>query len=169
MVTQATVAPPRRPAPRHIRLPSGPPVGTIAEVATTELSECVIVPGMPGAGKSTVTGLAANFIDYGFTVFMDQIVIDRAELEFLVGMLAPRPVMLVTLAPGVEACRRRDADRQPDEAWEFDGYHPLDADMRRALGGAGWWFDTSALTLEETAERVVREAARRARIGTPRR
>jgi hypothetical protein len=30
------------------------------------------------------------------------------------------------------------------------------------LGEVGWWFDTAALTPEETADRIVREARRRA-------
>jgi predicted kinase len=172
---------------------------------------CVIVSGMPGAGKSTVTALAArllpraaqvrgddvnkmilsgrvgfmgepadealrqdelcnrnmcllanNFIDFGFTVLMDTVVADRAELDFLLGLLAPRPVRLITLAPGVEACRQRNATRDPAERFEFHGYHRLDAEMRRDLGDVGWWFDTSALTPTETAEQLAREAADRA-------
>ena len=176
-----------------------------------ELFGCVIVSGMPGAGKSTVTTLAArllpraaqvkgddvnrmilngrvgfmgepadealrqdelcnrnmcslanNFVDFGFTVLMDTVVADRGELDFLLGLLAPRPVRLVTLAPGVEACQQRNATRDPDERFEFDGYHRLEAEMRRDLGDVGWWFDTSALTPAETAEQLVREAADRA-------
>jgi predicted kinase len=173
-----------------------------------ELSGCVIVSGMPGAGKSTVTALAAgsvprgaqvrgddvnqmirggrvsfmgqpkheavrqdelcnrnmsllanNFVDFGFTVLMDTVVADRAELDFLLTLLSPRPVRLVTLAPGVEVCRRRNATRDPDDRFDFDDYHRLDADMRRELGGLGWWFDTAALTPAETAEQLVRETA----------
>jgi predicted kinase len=172
---------------------------------------CVIVSGMPGAGKSTVTALAArllpraaqvkgddvnrmilsgrvwfmgepadealrqdelcnrnmcslanNFIDFGFTVLMDTVVADRAELDFLLGRLAPRPVRLVTLAPGVKACQQRNATRDPDERFEFHGYHRLEAEMRRDLADVGWWFDTSALTPAETAEQLVRDAADRA-------
>ena len=175
-----------------------------------ELSGCVLVSGMPGAGKSTVTTLAArslpraarvkaddvnemilsgrigfrgepadealrqedlcnrnvcslanNFIDFGFTVLIDRIVPNPARLDILVGLLAPRPVRLVTLAPGVEVCQHRNATRDPDERFDFDGYDQLAADIRRELGGVGWWFDTSALTPEETAEQLVREAALR--------
>jgi hypothetical protein len=163
-----------------------------------ELSGCVVVSGMPGAGKSTVSALAAgltprgaqvkgddvnqmirsgrvwfmgepkeealrqdelcnrnmcslanNFVDFGFMVFMDTVVADRAELDFL-------------LTPGIEVCQHRNATRDPNEHFAFDGYHRLEADMKRELGDIGWWYDTSALTPAETAEQLVREAAVRA-------
>ena len=175
-----------------------------------ELSGCVIVSGMPGAGKSTVTALAAdllpraaqvkgddvnrmirsgrvffmgkpkeealrqdelcnrnmcslanNFVDFGFTVLMDTVVADRPELDFLLALLSPRPVRLVILAPGVEVCKNRNATRDPNEQFAFDGYDQLEADMKRDLGD-GWWFDTSALTPADTAAQLVREAAVRA-------
>jgi predicted kinase len=176
-----------------------------------ELSGCVIVSGMPGAGKSTVGALAAgglpraalvkgddvnlmirnggvwfmgepreeaarqyelckrnmcalanNFMDYGFVVFMDTVVQDRPMLDLLLALLSPRPVRLVILAPGSEVCRRRNAEREPIEQFAFDGYEQLDADMKRDLGEEAWWFDTSALTPEETANQLVREAHARA-------
>jgi predicted kinase len=169
------------------------------------------VSGMPGAGKSTVTALAAgllpkaaqvkgddvnqmirsgrvwfmgkpkeealrqdelcnrnmcslagNFVDFGFTVFMDTVVADRAELDLLLALLSPRPVRLVTLAPGIEVCQYRNATRDAAERFEFDGYHRLEADMKRDLGDVGWWFDTSALTPAETAEQLACEAVARA-------
>ena len=180
-------------------------------MTSDELSGCVIVSGMPGAGKTTVTALAAgllpkaaqvkgddvnqmirsgrvwfmgkpkeealrqdelcnrnmcslaaNFVDFGFTVLMDTVVADRAELDFMLALLSPRPVRLVTLAPGIEACESRNASRDPDEQFAFDGYRRLDTDMRRELGDVGWWFDTSTLTPIETAEQLVLEAAERA-------
>lgn len=182
-------------------------------MSTADLSGCVIVSGMPGAGKSTVTTLAArllpraaqvkgddvnqmivsggvwfmgtprdearrqyelgkrnmcalanNFVDFGFTVLMDTVVQDRAMLDLLLALMSPRPARLVILAPGIEVCRRRNSSRHPDERFEFDGYELLEADMNHRLGDIAWWFDTSALTPEESAEQLVREAADRAAL-----
>ncbi len=176
----------------------------------SELRECVIVSGMPGAGKSTVVGLATrllpkaaqirgddmdrmirsgyvgwmgkparealrqdelcnrnmcslanNFIDFGFTVLMDTVLADRAELDFFLALLSPRPVRLVVLAPGIEVCKERNASRDPVARFDFDGYERLEADMSREFGDVGWWFDTSTLTPDETAERLVAEATDR--------
>ena len=182
-------------------------------MSTAELTGCVIVSGMPGAGKSTITRLAArllpraaqvkgddvnqmivsgglwfmgtprdealrqyelckrnmcalanNFVDFGFTVLMDTVVQDRAMLDLLLALMSPRPVRLVILAPRVEVCKHRNATRHPDEQFEFDGYDLLEADMKRDLADIAWWFDTSALTPEETAARVVSEAVVRAAL-----
>ena len=176
-------------------------------MTAVQLRGCLIVNGMPGAGKSTIAtlvarllpraarvkgddvnemilsgrvwfagdppeeaakqvelchrnmcSLAANFVDFGFTVLMDTVVADRAELDFLLNLLAPRPVRLVTLAPGAAVCRQRNATRDPHERWDFANYDRLHADMRQGFGDVGWWFDTSALDPEETAERIVRDA-----------
>jgi predicted kinase len=186
-------------------------IGTLARVTSDELSGCVIVSGMPGAGKSTVTRLAArllpraarvggddvnlmigsgavsfmgeptdealhqdelcnrnmcslahNFVDFGFTVLMDTVLADRPELDFFLALLSPRPVRLVILAPGIDACRRRNALRDPQDQFEFDGYERLEADMQREFRDSAWWFDTAALTPEETAEQLVAGAAHRA-------
>ena len=107
--------------------------------------------------------LANNFIDFGFTVLMDTLVADRAELDFFHALLSPRPVRLVTLAPGVEACRNRNAMRDPDDRFDFDGYERLEDDMRRDLADVGWWFDTADLTAAQTADRLVHEAIERAK------
>ena len=180
-------------------------------MAAATLSGCVIVSGMPGAGKTTVSGIAArllpkaaqikgddvnlmilsgavgfmgeprdealrqyelckrnmcaladNFVDFGFTVFMDTVVQDRAMLDFLLALLGPRPTRLIVLAPGIEACKHRNATRHPDEQFAFDRYEVLEADMKRDLGEIAWWFDTSTLTPEATADQLVRDAADRA-------
>jgi predicted kinase len=171
---------------------------------------CIIVTGMPGAGKSTITGLAAallpkaaqvkgddmnrmiksgyvgwmneparealrqdelcnrnmcalanNFIDFGFTVMLDTVLADGTELDFFLALLSPRPVRLVILAPGIEACKDRNTSRSADERFAFSGYAELEADMIREFGNAGWWFDTSDIGPEETAERLVAEVESR--------
>jgi predicted kinase len=176
-----------------------------------ELTGCVIVSGMPGAGKSTIGTLSArllpraalvkgddvnlmiqsgavwfmgeprdeaarqyelckrnmcalanNFVDFGFTVFLDTVVQDRAMLDLLLALLSPRAVRLVILAPGIEVCKYRNKARDPIEQFAFDGYDELEADMRRDLSEAAWWFDTSALTPAETAEQLVRGTVARA-------
>src|SRR5215471_18623240 len=139
-------------------------------MTSAELSGCVIVSGMPGAGKTTISALAArllpkaaqikgddvnqmilsgavwfmgeprdealrqyelckrnmcalanNFIDFGFTVFIDTVVQDRAMLDLLLALMSPRLVRLVVLAPGIEVCKHRNATRHPDEHFAFDG------------------------------------------------
>ena len=180
------------------------------------MSGCVIVTGMPGAGKSTITDLAArllpraaqvggdavnmmvrtgfvwfmgkpteeairqdelcnrnmcslanNFIDFGFTVLMDTVLADRAELDFFIALMSPRPVRLVVLAPGIEVCKHRNAMRNPEERLEFDGYERLEADMKREFGDVGWWLDTSAITPDQTAEQLVVELADRTAVLDP--
>jgi hypothetical protein len=112
-------------------------------------------------GDRDLCALAANFADAGFAPVIDWVVPDRAQLDFFVELLSPRPVLFVVLAPGLEVCRQRDATRDPRQRVDYD-YSSLGVEMSRELGDVGWWFDTSALTPEETAERIVREAGRRA-------
>jgi chloramphenicol 3-O-phosphotransferase len=102
--------------------------------------------------------LANNFIDFGFTVLMDTVLADRAELDFFLALLSPRPVRLVVLAPGIGVCKERNASRDAEDRFDFDGYERLDAEMKREFGDLGWWFDTSTLTSHETAARLIAEA-----------
>ena len=145
-----------------------------AQVRGDDLSLMIKSGSVPWTGKPAVEALrqdelcnrnmcalARNFIDFGFVVLMDTVLADRAELDFFLALLSPRPVRLVVLAPGVEACKSRNASRAPEARFDFDGYERLDADMKREFGKIGWWFDTSRLTPDETAERFVGEVSDR--------
>jgi chloramphenicol 3-O-phosphotransferase len=184
---------------------------TSRPVVSEPFGGCVLVTGMPGAGKTTVTSLAArlmpraarvggddvnamigngfvwflgtpteealhhdelcnrnmcslanNFIDFGFTVFMDTVLADRSELDFFLALLSPRPVRLAVLNPGIEVCKARDAARDSRDQFAFDGYERLEADMRREFGDIGWWLDTSDHTSDETAKELVAQVTGRA-------
>jgi predicted kinase len=181
-------------------------------VTTETVPGCVIITGMPGAGKTTITDLAAqrlpqaaqvggdavnmmirsgfvwfmgepteealrqdelcnrnmcslanNFIDFGFTVLLDTVLADRPELDFFIALMSPRPVRLVVLDPGIDACQQRNAMRSPEDQFAFDAYERLEEDMKREFGDVGWWLDTSAMTADETADRLVTELAGRTR------
>lgn len=108
--------------------------------------------------------LANNFADAGFTPVIDAVIASREKLDVILDLLAPRDVLFVVLTPGIDACKHRNTLRDPRERFDFDGYEALDADMKRELGDVGWWFDTSDLTPEQTADRIAREAAGRAPV-----
>lgn len=101
---------------------------------------------------------AINFAETGFTPPIDTLMPNREHLDDLVNLLAPRPIMLIVLSLGADACRYRDSIRRPEERFDFDRYGALDASMKAGFGDVGWWLDPSILTPDETADRIVREA-----------
>ncbi len=64
-------------------------------------------------------------------------------------------------------CKYRDAMRDPEDRFQFDGYERLESDMRREFRDIGWWLDTSAITADQTAEQLVAELADRAAVLDP--
>ena len=108
--------------------------------------------------------LANNFSDAGFTPLIDAMIPSRAKLDFFLDLLSARRVLLVVLAPGIDTCQYRNTIRHPRDRFDFDGYETLEAEMKRELGDVGWWFDTATQTPDQTADRIVGEASRRALV-----
>jgi len=59
-------------------------------------------------------------------------------------------------------CRYRNEIRPRQEQFFFDGYEELRASMQHGFGNLGWWFSTSDLNPEQTAQRILDEALVRA-------
>jgi adenylylsulfate kinase-like enzyme len=97
--------------------------------------------------------LAANFLDAGFTVAIDEVVVGPRRLSMYQEALNPRPLELVVLAPPLEVALERDRlrpDRNVGDRWAH-----LDAEMREKLAGHGLWLDSGDLTVDETVDAIL--------------
>lgn len=178
----------------------------------TRSTGCLIISGMPGSGKSTVSPLVAahheraahisgdvlsymvvqgrvgflgepaaesrrqallcvrnmctlanNFAENDIFPVIEHTIADRETLDVMVGLLRPRPVMFVVLAPPLAVCQHRNAHRAAQTRVHFD-IAPHYRAMRERLAGTGWWLDTAALTAEETAATIAAHARDKAAI-----
>jgi len=108
-----------------------------------------------------ICSLANNFAAFCFYPVLDHVVPNRHVLNLMVGLLKPRPVLFVTLAPTLEVAAARAEAEQVDYP-----FAALGEQMSEQLGSVGWWFDTSALTPEQTATTIRSEAQTRAVLRT---
>ncbi len=108
-----------------------------------------------------VCSLANNFAAFGFYPVLDHVVPNRRVLDLMVGLLTPRPVLFVTLAPTPEVAAARNTSRERLEQVDYT-FASLRQEMSDELSSVGWWFDTSALTPEQTATTITTEAPTRA-------
>ncbi len=112
-----------------------------------------------------ICGLANNFAAFGFYPVLDHVVPNRQVLDLVVGLLTPRPVLFVTLAPTLQVAAARNAGRPVPE--RVDGtFTALRQEMSAELATVGWWFDTSALTAVQTATTIRAQAQTRAVLRT---
>ena len=105
--------------------------------------------------------LAGSFAEAGFFPVIDHVVADREMLEAMLGWLQGRPVWFVTLAPDLSTAQARNETRPEHERIDYD-ISGLYADIQRELSAKGWWFDTSTVSAEDAAQKIIAEAADRA-------
>jgi adenylate kinase family enzyme len=98
--------------------------------------------------------LASSFLDAGFTVVIDDVVIGSRVDEFL-DELRGRPVRFVMLAPQLDVVRERETSRHKHA---FDAWAHLDEVIRRETGRIGLLIDSSEQTADETADEIIRRA-----------
>jgi energy-coupling factor transporter ATP-binding protein EcfA2 len=114
--------------------------------------------------NTNLCALAANFADAGFTPVIDVVLPDGGQLDTFQQALASYRLLLVVLDPGTEVCRYRNKSRPPQEQFSFDGYDELRASMRNGFADLGWWFDTSDLSPQQTAQQILAESPVRALV-----
>lgn len=116
--------------------------------------------------NTNLCALAANFAEAGFTPVIDLVLPDGEQLADYRRALLVHRLLLVVLDPGAAVCRARNEIRAPEEQFFFDGYDDLRESMHEGFGSVGWWFDTSQLTAEQTARRILDEAVDRAAVSS---
>jgi predicted kinase len=108
-----------------------------------------------GLRDRNIAALADNLVADGYLAVIDDVVANRHRLDRLCTLIASRPIYLAVLAPALETVLQRDADRP--EKTVAEGWAHLDAEIREELSGTGYWLDSTSLTAQETAERVLKK------------
>jgi predicted kinase len=114
--------------------------------------------------NTNLCALAVNFAEAGFTPVLDLVLPDEHHLDTFRQALVAHRLLLVVLDPGTAVCQQRNAARPPEDQFFFEGYDELRNSMRDGFSKVGWWFDTSDLSPEQTAQRIVAEASVRAAV-----
>lgn len=99
---------------------------------------------------------ADAYFDAGFTVIAQDVVLGE-HLAELVEAVRSRPLLVVVLAPSIEAVAERDAARG-GAAYDHWAVEALDGVLRQRTPRLGLWLDTSRQSPEQTADEVLRRA-----------
>jgi chloramphenicol 3-O-phosphotransferase len=120
----------------------------------------------PGASEAAIRQLrlrhrltaavADSYFEAGFTVIAQDVIIGE-HLAEMVAAIRSRPLLVVVLAPSIEAVAAREARRDKDayDAWAVS---QLDEVLRRHTPPLGLWLDTSDHSLAQTAAEILARA-----------
>lgn len=103
-----------------------------------------------------------DYFREGFTVIAQDVILGE-HLAELVQLIQRRPLLVVVLAPQVEAVAARDAARSKD-AYSDWTIRLLDQGLRNDTPRLGLWLDTSDQTPAETVDEIINRAWTEARI-----
>ncbi|QUH01357.1 AAA family ATPase [Saccharopolyspora erythraea] len=101
-------------------------------------------------------GTADAYFDAGFTAVVQDVVLGE-HLADMVRAVRNRPLLVVVLAPSVEAIAEREAGRGK-VAYDSWAVHELDTVLREQTPPLGLWLDTSHQTPQETVDEILRRA-----------
>ena len=151
---------------------------TVARLLAQRLDRAVCVPGdtirsMVISGRADMTtdagdaqlhqlvlryqgalALAGGYLDAGFDVIVEDVIIGQVLRQFL--PLVPVPEMhLVFLDPSGDAVAQRDRDRTKTAYGEKWNVRQLRDVLHMETARIGLWLDSSGLTAQETADRIL--------------
>ncbi len=100
--------------------------------------------------------VADSYFEAGFTVIAQDVIIGE-RLADMVAAIRSRPLLVVVLAPSIEAVAAREARRDKDayDAWAVS---QLDEVLRRRTPPLGLWLDTSDHSPAQTAAEILARA-----------
>ncbi|MBO0871330.1 MAG: AAA family ATPase [Micromonosporaceae bacterium] len=98
--------------------------------------------------------VADEYASHGFTAVVQDIILG-ADLVPYLSLVATRPRYLVVLAPGTEAvaARERDRDKKGYGDWSVEAF---DRELRLRTPRIGLWWDSTAETVEQTVDGILR-------------
>ncbi|HUL54255.1 MAG TPA: AAA family ATPase [Opitutaceae bacterium] len=96
--------------------------------------------------------LARSFIEAGFTVVIDYVIVSRDRVEEYRSQLSEIPLHLVTLCPGVQTALERDSKRAKNVAHRWAH---LEAGMKEELTDFGLCLDNSKMAISEVVTLVL--------------
>lgn len=106
--------------------------------------------------------VADEYFREGFTVVAQDVILG-SHLTEMVELIRQRPLLVVVLAPRVEAVAAREAARAKDTYNEWT-VRVLDQGLRNDTPRLGLWLDTSDQTPAETVDEIISRAWTEARV-----